>query len=61
MTLQFHYGCWFLSEPEKMYANGIYNLEKIRIDVGEWHIMLFQKLVLEFDIEKIEMFGCRVN
>ncbi|KAK4722015.1 hypothetical protein R3W88_012248 [Solanum pinnatisectum] len=49
-TLQMHYGGCFLSDPELRYANGISDLEKIRIDMDE-----------ELGVEKVETFGCKVN
>ncbi|KAG5579695.1 hypothetical protein H5410_050322 [Solanum commersonii] len=61
MTLQFHYGGCFVSDPTLRYANGITSVEKINIDVDELHIMLFHKIVLELGVENVETFGCRVN
>jgi len=61
ITLQMHYGGCFLSDPELRYANGIFDLEKIRIDMDELHIMFFHKLARELGVEKVETFGCKVN
>ncbi|KAK4724216.1 hypothetical protein R3W88_026995 [Solanum pinnatisectum] len=54
-----HYGGCFLSNPELRYANEISNLEKIRIDMDELHIMFFHKLARELGVEKVETFGCK--
>ncbi|KAH0692151.1 hypothetical protein KY285_019248 [Solanum tuberosum] len=56
-----HYGGCFLSDPELRYANGISDLEKIRIDMDELHIMFFHKLARELGVEQVETFGCKVN
>ncbi|KAG5590389.1 hypothetical protein H5410_040903 [Solanum commersonii] len=61
VTLQFHYGGCFVSDPTLRYVNGITSVEKINIDVDELHIMLFHKIALELGVENIETFGCRVN
>ncbi|KAK4721858.1 hypothetical protein R3W88_012091 [Solanum pinnatisectum] len=61
VTLQFHYGGCFVSDPTLRYANGIISLEKINIDIDELHIMLFHKIALELGFENVETFGCRVN
>ncbi|MDV3181283.1 MAG: hypothetical protein Q8830_03735, partial [Candidatus Phytoplasma australasiaticum] len=61
VTLQMHYGGHFVSDPELRYANGITNEEKIDLDVDELHIMLFHKLALELDFDKVKSFGCKVN
>ncbi|KAH0695293.1 hypothetical protein KY285_022390 [Solanum tuberosum] len=56
----YYEGC-FLSDPELRYANGISDLEKIRIDMDELHIMFFHKLARELGVEQVETFGCKVN
>ncbi|KAH0720481.1 hypothetical protein KY284_005511 [Solanum tuberosum] len=56
-----YYGGCFLSDPELRYANGISDLEKIRIDMDELHIMFFHKLARELGVEQVETFGCKVN
>ncbi|KAH0742748.1 hypothetical protein KY290_030741, partial [Solanum tuberosum] len=61
VTLQFHYGGCFVSDPTLRYANGITSVEKINRDVDELHIMLFHKITLELGVENVETFGCRVN
>ncbi|KAH0743276.1 hypothetical protein KY290_031269 [Solanum tuberosum] len=61
VTLQFHYGGCFVSDPTLRYVNGITSVEKINIDVDELHIMLFHKIALELGVENVETFGCRVN
>ncbi|KAK4724106.1 hypothetical protein R3W88_026885 [Solanum pinnatisectum] len=61
ITLQMHYGGCFSSDPELRYANGISDLEKIRIDMDELHIMFFHKLARDLGVEKVETFGCKVN
>ncbi|KAH0667217.1 hypothetical protein KY285_028423 [Solanum tuberosum] len=61
VTLQFHYGGCFVSNPTLRYVNGISSVEKINIDVDELHIMLFHKIAMELGVENVETFGCRVN
>ncbi|KAH0670743.1 hypothetical protein KY290_026141 [Solanum tuberosum] len=61
VTLQFHYGSCFVSNPTLRYVNGISSVEKINIDVDELHIMLFHKIAMELGVENVETFGCRVN
>ncbi|KAH0645088.1 hypothetical protein KY284_032972 [Solanum tuberosum] len=61
VTLQFHYGGCFVSNPTLRYVNGISSVEKINIDVDELHIMLFYKIAMELGVENVETFGCRVN
>ncbi|KAK4726408.1 hypothetical protein R3W88_031325 [Solanum pinnatisectum] len=61
VTLQFHYGGCFVSDPTLRYVNGITSVEKINIDVDELHIMLFHKITLELGAKNVETFGCRVN
>ncbi|XP_049378178.1 uncharacterized protein LOC125842948 [Solanum stenotomum] len=56
-----YYGGSFLSDPELKYANGISDLEKIRIDIDELHIMFFHKLARELGVEQVETFGCKIN
>ncbi|KAH0720123.1 hypothetical protein KY284_005153 [Solanum tuberosum] len=56
-----YYGGCFLSDPELRYANGISDLEKIRIDMDELHIMFFHKLARELGVEQVETFVCKVN
>jgi len=54
VTLQFHYGGYFVSDPTLRYANGITSVEKINIDVDELHIMLFHKITLKLSVENVE-------
>uniref|UniRef100_A0A0V0IX52 Putative ovule protein n=1 Tax=Solanum chacoense TaxID=4108 RepID=A0A0V0IX52_SOLCH len=61
VTLQFHHGGCFVSNPTLRYVNGITSVEKINIDVDELHIMLFHKIAMELGVENVETFGCRVN
>ncbi|KAG5591435.1 hypothetical protein H5410_041949 [Solanum commersonii] len=61
VTLQFHYGGCFVSNPTLRHVNGITSVEKINKDVDELHIMLFHKIAMELGVENVETFGCRVN
>ncbi|KAM3326280.1 hypothetical protein P3S67_001406 [Capsicum chacoense] len=61
VTIQCTYGGVFLSDPNLRYANGICIPDKIRVDVDELHVMLFNNLVTYLDVEKIEIFLCKVN
>ncbi|KAK4738906.1 hypothetical protein R3W88_002603 [Solanum pinnatisectum] len=47
VTLEFHYGGCFVSDPTLRYANEITSVEKINIDVDGLYIMLFHKIALE--------------
>lgn len=62
MTLQSHYGGSFLPDSELKYVNEICNFEKIKVYADELYIiMLFQKLTLKLNIEKVKILRCRVN
>ncbi|KAM3326472.1 hypothetical protein P3S67_001598 [Capsicum chacoense] len=61
VTLQFIYEGVFLLDPDLRYANGVLIPDKIRVDANELHVMLFHNLAVDFDVEKIETFWCRVN
>ncbi|KAM3378385.1 hypothetical protein P3S68_010798 [Capsicum galapagoense] len=61
VTIQFTYGGVFLSDPDLRYTNGIRIPDRIRVDVEELHVMLFHNLAADLDVEKIEIFWCRVN
>ena len=61
LTLQFHCGGCFVSDPTLRYVNGITSVEKIKIDVDELHILLSHKIALKLSVEKVETFRCRVN
>ncbi|KAM3363805.1 hypothetical protein P3S68_018659 [Capsicum galapagoense] len=53
--------CCHCTDPDLRYANGNRIPDKIRVDIDELHVMLFHNLAADLDVEKIEIFWCRVN
>ena len=56
MTFKIYYGGCFVYDLEIIYVKWTINLEKIKIDVYELHIILLHKLALEMDDENVETF-----